>query len=85
MATDHTSEPPRGVTAKVALPSSRRGVKGYFAETMRELRKVSWPTRKETTRLTGIVLTVCTGMAMMLLALQYAFGVVIDILEKGHL
>ena len=72
-------------TGKVALPTSRRGAKGFFAETSRELRKVSWPSPRDTTRLTGIVLTVCVLIACVLLVLQSVFGIVIDILEKGKL
>jgi preprotein translocase SecE subunit len=70
---------------KVALPSSRRGVKGFISETTRELRKVSWPSPKETTRLTGVVLTVCIGQAFILLSMQAIFGQIITILEKGKL
>jgi preprotein translocase SecE subunit len=70
-------------SGKVALPSSRRGVKGFFSETARELRKVNWPSPREATRLTGIVLTVCVAQAAILLGLQFFFGAVIDILEKG--
>jgi preprotein translocase SecE subunit len=69
-------------TGKVALPSSRRGVKGFFAETSRELRKVNWPSPREATRLTGVVLTVCIAQACILLGLQFFFGAVIDILQK---
>ncbi|MHB8636326.1 MAG: preprotein translocase subunit SecE [Fimbriimonadaceae bacterium] len=70
-------------TTKVALPTSRRGAKGFFAETGRELRKVNWPSPRDTTRLTGIVLTVCIGQACVLLVLSSVFGIIIDILEKG--
>jgi preprotein translocase SecE subunit len=42
------------------------GVRGYFEDTMEELRKVTWPTREETLRLTGIVLVV-TIIASLLL------------------
>jgi len=42
--------------------SGPRGLLGavsrYFRETVAELRKVNWPTRKEATRMTGIVLLV---------------------------
>lgn len=72
-------------TGKVALPTSRRGARGFLAETARELRKVNWPSPRDTTRLTGIVLTVCVGQAVVLLVLQSVFGAIIDILEKGKL
>jgi preprotein translocase SecE subunit len=72
-------------TSKVALPTSRRGAKGFFAETGRELRKVNWPTPRDTTRLTGIVLTVCIGQAIILLVMSTVFDKVITILEGGKL
>ena len=72
-------------TAKVALPSSRRGVRGFIAETSRELRKVNWPTPRDTTRLTGIVLTVCIGLAMVLLVMSGLFDRIITLLESGKI
>lgn len=38
----------------------------YYNETVGEMRKVSWPTRKEATNLTIIVLIVLVAMAMFL-------------------
>ena len=38
-------------------------VKQYFKDTRGELRKVSWPTRKQATNLTLIVLAVTVAMA----------------------
>ena len=38
----------------------------YFRETRAELRKVNWPSRQETWRLTQIVLIVTIGMALFL-------------------
>jgi preprotein translocase SecE subunit len=72
-------------TGKVALPTSRRGAKGFFAETGRELRKVNWPSPRDTTRLTGIVLTVCVGQALILLVMSSIFDKLITILEGGKL
>ena len=40
----------------VATPKFKRGLKGFLTETRREMKKVVWPTRRETTRLTLIVL-----------------------------
>lgn len=36
----------------------RTGLFGYFKETKTELKRVTWPTRKELFRNTGVVLTV---------------------------
>jgi preprotein translocase subunit SecE len=38
----------------------------YLRETRGELRKVIWPTRQESTRLTAIVIAVSTAMAVFL-------------------
>jgi len=72
-------------TAKVALPTSRRGAKGFFSETARELRKVNWPSPRDTTRLTGIVLTVCTGITVVLLVMSGLFDRIITLIESGKI
>lgn len=46
----------------------------YFRESAAELRKVSWPTRKEATRLTMIVLVVVAVMSSFLAALDFVFA-----------
>jgi preprotein translocase subunit SecE len=48
-------------------------VQRYFAETIGELRKVSWPTRKEATNLTVVVLIVTFVMSMYLGLLDLVF------------
>jgi preprotein translocase subunit SecE len=45
----------------------------YFKETIGELRKVSWPTRKEATYLTGVVIIVTMIMSTYLGLLDYLF------------
>jgi preprotein translocase subunit SecE len=50
-----------------------QSVRQYFKETIGELRKVSWPTRKEATNLTIIVLTVTIVMSLILGALDFIF------------
>ena len=46
-------------------------MRGFFIEVGRELKKVTWPTPKETTRLTGVVLAVCTFLILLLMALNF--------------
>jgi preprotein translocase subunit SecE len=41
-------------------------IQGYFRETVGELRKVSWPSRREVTQLTLIVLAVMFVMGVIL-------------------
>ena len=51
-----------------------RGIVGYFRGVWSEMGKVTWPTREETTRLTGVVLGVTIAFALGLGALDTFFG-----------
>ena len=54
-------------TGKLPTPKIKRGgIKGFVKDLQREAKLVSWPTPKETTRLTGTVLAVCFMAAGML-------------------
>ena len=46
----------------------------YFRETRGELRKVTWPTRQESQRLTAIVLGVTAAMSIFLGVLDFIFA-----------
>jgi preprotein translocase subunit SecE len=50
-----------------------RGLRLYFRETLGELRKVSWPTRKEALNLTYIVVIVMVIMAIFLGGIDFVF------------
>jgi len=57
------------VAKKEVKKSSRpqpNAIQRYINETIGELRKVSWPTRKEATNLTIIVIAVTVGMGLFL-------------------
>ena len=43
----------------------------YFRETRAELRKVTWPSREEALRLTGIVLATTVGFSLFLGVVDY--------------
>lgn len=77
---DETRKP----SGSIPIPHSKRGTKGYFAEVKRELKKVSWPTRAETLRLTSVVLAVCVLAVAVLTGLSWAFGTIVDLLTKGR-
>lgn len=49
-------------------------IQRYIQETVGELRKVTWPTRKEATNLTLIVLAVTLSMGLFLGLLDYLFS-----------
>lgn len=55
----------------------------YFNETVGELRKVSWPTRKEATNLTVIVIAVMVGMSLFLGSLDYIFSRMFSLILGG--
>ena len=68
---------------KIPIPRSRRGLKTYWNEVAREMKKVSWPTVAETNRLTGIVLGVCVLIGAIMILMSSAFGMIVDLLTKG--
>ena len=47
------------------------------------MKKVSWPTRPETTRLTLVVLTVCGIVVVTLTVMSYVFEVITNLITKG--
>lgn len=50
----------------------------YFRETRGELRKVTWPTREESTRLTGIVLGAIVVSAIFFWAFDSLFATLVE-------
>ena len=64
------------------LPKAKRGVKSFYEGVKREMRKVSWPTYKETNRLFGVVVTVCLLLTVVMAVLGYFFETVINIITK---
>jgi preprotein translocase SecE subunit len=67
----------------IPVPRSKRGVKGFFAEVVREMKKVHWPTMQESNRLTGVVLAVCLLLTGILTAMHEGFQIVLSLLTKG--
>jgi len=70
-------EPPK----TIATPKSRRGVKGFFVEVYRELKKVDWPPPKEVNRLTMVVLVVCLFVVGVLYLMSVVAGNVVNLLQ----
>ncbi len=58
---------------KTAPAKKPNAIKRYYRETVGELRKVTWPTREEALRLTGIVIVVIVVMAAFLGVLDFFF------------
>ena len=59
---------------------SQNAIQRYFRETIGELRKVNWPTRKEATNLTIVVLIVTFTMSLFLGLLDFIFARVIALI-----
>jgi len=74
---------PRPATT-IATPKFKRGLKGFLTDTSREMKKVQWPTRRETNRLTFVVLALCVMIATMLSVMGWFSDTIIAILTKGR-
>ncbi len=82
MSNTNQDEPSKG-RGSVPIPKSKRGPKGFFNEVQREMKKVSWPTRAETNRLTFVVLSVCAGLVFLFTSLSFIFDNLVNLLTKG--
>jgi preprotein translocase subunit SecE len=58
---------------KQAAKRQPRGIRLFFRETVGELRKVSWPTRREAISLTYVVVIVMVVMAIFLGGVDFIF------------
>ncbi len=83
MAKEIGNTSPKTPAGTPPIPKSKRGLRGFVKEVTREVKKVSWPTPKETNRLTGIVLVVCGIIVAVLFALSTVADNVITLLTKG--
>lgn len=71
---------PKGREQKTTERRQPNAIQRYFSETIGELRKVSWPTRKEATNLTVIVLVVIFSMSALLGILDFFFSKIFELL-----
>jgi preprotein translocase subunit SecE len=67
--------------AKTTAAKENRIVR-YLRGTRAELRKVTWPTRKEATRLTGIVLATTVAFSLFLGVVDYLLSRVFALLVR---
>jgi preprotein translocase subunit SecE len=65
------------------MPKFKGGLKQYFKEVGVEMRRVIWPTRAETFRLTVMVLLVCVMFVLYLFAASTAVHYIITAMEGG--
>ena len=59
--------------SKKSTRQQKNAISRYFSETIGELRKVSWPTRREAINLTFVVLIVMISMSLVLGGLDWIF------------
>ncbi|MFI5385815.1 MAG: preprotein translocase subunit SecE [Fimbriimonadales bacterium] len=78
-----TPDKPR-LPSSIATPKFKRGLKGFFTDTSREMKKVNWPTRKETTRLTFVVLSLVVFIALMLSGMGWISDTLVILITKGR-
>ena len=64
------------------LPKAKRGFKSFVEGVKREMRKVTWPTYKETNRLFGVVVAVCLLLTVVMAGLGFFFETVIGLITK---
>ena len=81
--TKMSTDKPTPATGSVPLPKMRKGLKGFWRETMREMKHVHWPNKSETNRLTGVVLAVCFLSVSFLFVLSVVFDTIFRQLFRG--
>jgi preprotein translocase subunit SecE len=77
------NQPEPTVPSKIAVPKMKGGLGRFFKEVGIEMRKVIWPTRAETARLTYAVLFVCVLFVVYLYVAGFVVEKLIHLLEKG--
>ncbi len=61
----------------------KRGMRGFWRETVREMKHVSWPSAKEVNRLTAVVFTVCIIGVLYLFGISTGFGTLFESVLRG--
>ena len=77
-----TPEGPKAPSS-IATPKLKRGFKSFFSDVKKEMKKVNWPTKKEATRLTGVVLAVTLLCVAILTGMSFAANTVLNLIVKG--
>ena len=57
-------------------------IKNYFVEAIHELKKVTWPSKKEVTNYSILVIAMSLGVALFLGILDYLLNIVLELLLK---
>lgn len=75
-------KPSMKAPSSIPIPKSKRGLKGFWQDTLAEMKKVHWPTRPETNRLTGTVILVCVTLVALLYGLSVAADQILRIILR---
>lgn len=73
-------KPAKAIPAPASTQAARKGVAAFFTAIWAEFKKVVWPTRRETVRLTIIVIAITTGLGLILGGIDLAFAKLIGII-----
>lgn len=58
--------------------TEKKGLGNFFQETKAELKKVTWPTKKETIRHTTMVIAISLALAAFIGLVDYVFTIGLD-------
>lgn len=62
--------------------TNARGFGKFLEDTKGELKKVHWPNKKELTKYTGVVLTTCLIMTLLIWAFDSGIGFLLNLILK---
>jgi len=60
------------------LAATKKSRFAFIGDTIAELKKVTWPTRRETAYLAGLVLVMAATVGMVLGAIDYGFSFLVE-------
>lgn len=73
---------PAATGGQIPIPKAARGgLKGFFRDVQRELKKVEWPTPPETNRLTGVVIVVCGIVTVVIVVMSFIADVMLRLIQ----
>jgi preprotein translocase subunit SecE len=78
-----TDKPANSGSPAAPISRSRGGIKGFSQDIKREIKQITWPTRRETTRLTGVVLALCLGITCFLYVVSKGFEILLHQIVQG--
>ncbi|HET6645106.1 MAG TPA: preprotein translocase subunit SecE [Fimbriimonadales bacterium] len=77
------SKEPSNPAPQVRMPTMKRGINQFFKDVGVEMRRVVWPTRADTVRLTAAVLFVCVMFVVYLYIAGELVHLIIRLMETG--